>query len=176
MRTKLEIIAYTDGSCYWKTLQGGFGAVIVSSDGRTKELSMGYNNTSVNRMELSAVLYVFKSMPKNREVDLTIYSDSEYVVKSFTEGRLIEWIDNDFRFAKNKDLWQELVEIVEARPYLDFNLIHVRGHKKSGDEDHIAGNDYADELADYKQFTWRKLDCYKDKEFKKLVEDGIIVL
>ena len=171
---KLTIIAYTDGSCYAKIMQGGFGVVLLASDGRTKTLSMGYNNTSVNRMELMAVMAAIKSVPKDRPTRLEIYSDSEYVVKSFTEGRVWNWMRNDFAAAKNADLWRETIALIESRPYMDFNIEHVYGHETDSNEDHIVGNTYADELADYKSFSWRKLDSYNDEKFIELLNEGVI--
>ena len=99
-------------------------------------------------------------------VSLTVYSDSEYVVKSFTEKRLIKWVRNGWRNTsgdvKNKDLWKRLLVELNKKTYLTLHMVHIRSHQVEKCKDpikkkellkdpNIIGNMVADRLADYKR-------------------------
>jgi len=140
-----KIRAWTDGSCYWKIRKGGWGAYIECDDS-SFELSGGYNDTTISRMEIRAVLEVLKWLPYEK-CALIVYSDSEYVVKSFVEGRLWRWLEKDFIGVKNDDLWKEVVELLCVKD-VDLNIEHVRGHQKL-DSEHGIKNAIADALAQY---------------------------
>ena len=73
-----EITIYTDGSALGNPGPGGYGAVLISGRFR-KEVSQGYRLTTNNRMELLAVCVALE-MLKFEGSDVTIYSDSKYVV------------------------------------------------------------------------------------------------
>ncbi len=66
-----------------------------------KELSKGYRLTTNNRMELMAVIAALEAM-KKENLDLLIYSDSNYVVKAYEEGWLTKWIKTDFKGGKKQ--------------------------------------------------------------------------
>ena len=72
------ITIYTDGSALGNPGPGGYGAVLISGRFR-KEVSQGYRLTTNNRMELMAVCVALE-MLKFEGSDVTIYSDSKYVV------------------------------------------------------------------------------------------------
>ncbi|MEY2583364.1 MAG: ribonuclease [Ilumatobacteraceae bacterium] len=86
-----------------------------------------------------AVLQALRSL----DGDLTIVSDSTYVVNCFRDKWWVRWQANGWRNAKkepvaNVDLWQPLIELVLARqPQFKW----VKGH--SGD----PMNDLVDSLA-----------------------------
>jgi ribonuclease HI len=95
------------------------------SGNHRKELAQGYQLTTNNRMELMAVIAGLKALKKNG-MNVTVYSDSQYVVKAIEEGWLNRWIQTSFKGGKkNADLWKE---------YYDLSLKHrvrfvwVRGH------------------------------------------------
>ena len=76
-----EITIYTDGSALGNPGPGGYGAVLISGRFR-KEVSQGYRLTTNNRMELLAVCVALE-MLKFEGSDVTIYSDSKYVVDAY---------------------------------------------------------------------------------------------
>lgn len=76
-----EITIYTDGSALGNPGPGGYGAVLISGRFR-KEVSQGYRLTTNNRMELLAVCVALE-MLKFEGSDVTIYSDSKYVVDAW---------------------------------------------------------------------------------------------
>ena len=106
---------------------GGWGAVLLYEDNR-KEIS-GYNpNTTNNIMEITAVLEAVKLLKFPCEI--TIYSDSAYVVNCFKQKWIYNWQKNDWknsdkRPVKNKELWQELYnELIKHK----FEFVKVKGH------------------------------------------------
>lgn len=133
----LEI--YTDGACRGNPGPGGWGAVLMYGDQR-KEIYGGEDNTTNNRMELLAAIKALASL--NRDCDVTLYTDSQYVRKGITEW-IMNWKKRGWRTAakkpvKNADLWQELDEQVSRH---NIHWVWVKGH--AGNE----GNELADQLA-----------------------------
>lgn len=94
------VIIYTDGSARGNPGPGGYGAILIYGDHR-KELAQGYRRTTNNRMELMAVIAALKTL-KRSDLHVTIYSDSQYVVKAVTEGWLEKWIRTQFKGGKKK--------------------------------------------------------------------------
>ena len=92
---------YTDGSSRGNPGPGGYGIVMLYK-GQRKELSQGYRLTTNNRMELMAVIKALEAL-KNDKIDITIYSDSKYVVESIEKGWIWNWEKKNFkiRFMEN---------------------------------------------------------------------------
>lgn len=119
-----ELTIYTDGASRGNPGPGGYGA-ILQFKGKEKELSAGYRRTTNNRMELMAVIAALKAL-KRDGLHITIYSDSQYVVKAVTEGWLKKWVATNFKGGKkNKDLWLEFAELA-SKHHIKFKW--VRGH------------------------------------------------
>lgn len=146
-----SITAYSDGSCNIKTREGGVG-ILLLIDNQEKHISVGYSNTTISRMEMRGVLFSIKEFPINEAGDLTIYSDSQFVVNSFNKGWLKTWIMQDFVDRKNADIWKEIVSELKLRPNMKFSIIHTRGHQKDLTNEINYGNAVADILASYKNF------------------------
>lgn len=110
MQDTTKILIYTDGACRGNPGAGGYGVVLMWGNVK-KELSKGYRLTTNNRMELMAVIAALQAMKKNN-LELLIYSDSNYVVKAFEQGWLTKWIKTDFKGGKkNKDLWLQFYKL-----------------------------------------------------------------
>lgn len=138
---------FTDGSCYYKTKQGGIGVYIIHEDKTEQYFSKGYNNTTITRMEMKAVLEAMKLI-EDKSKDITFYLDSEFVVKSLTIGWLESWQRMNFQTCKNPDLW---LQIVQEKSKFTGKLIwkHTRGHRKDLDNSIAYGNATADILCQY---------------------------
>lgn len=100
---------YTDGACRGNPGPGGWGAVLRSG-AHVKELFGGEQDTTNNRMEMTAVVNALKALKKPSEVILT--TDSQYVRKGITEW-IHSWKKNGWKTAakqpvKNADLWQQI--------------------------------------------------------------------
>lgn len=130
-----RVVIYTDGAC---SKQGKGGWAWAIEDGA--EMSGHAEETTNQRMEMQAVLEALKA---NRELPVTIVSDSAYVVNCFNDKWYVKWRANGWRTATNKavankDIWEPLVELGLATGAL---FVHVRGH--NGD----TMNEYVDKLA-----------------------------
>ncbi len=118
---------YTDGACRGNPGPGGFGAVLVYGT-REKEISGGEAHTTNNRMELRAVIAALAALKEPCEVTLT--SDSRYVVEAVNNGWAAAWRANGWRKsdrsqALNTDLWEELLALLERH---DVRFVWVKGH------------------------------------------------
>jgi ribonuclease HI len=122
-----ELVIYTDGSSRGNPGPGGYGAILMYA-GKSKELSGGYRRTTNNRMELLAVIAALEAL--NREgLKITIYSDSQYVVKAVKEGWLKKWIATNFSGGKkNKDLWMRYHQLSLKH---NINFVWVKGHAEN---------------------------------------------
>tara|TARA_R110001606_G_scaffold399171_1_gene581268 strand:- start:874 stop:1410 length:537 start_codon:yes stop_codon:yes gene_type:complete len=166
-----RVIAYTDGSAVVKGKakgHGGFGTYFPDLYGSKAAFSLGFKTTKTGRMELSALYYAITAIRIDSAVELVIYSDSEYVVKAFTLGRLKKWIDagwkNTSGEVKNKDMWKAVKYELDIRPLMTLEMIHIRSHQVEKQKDptkkkqlmkdpNIIGNMIADRLADHKRHT-----------------------
>ena len=132
-----EIIIYTDGAARGNPGPGGYGTILMSGNHR-KELSQGYRLTTNNRMELMAVIAGLEALKKDG-LQVTIYSDSQYIVKAVQEGWLKKWIATQFKGGKkNKDLWMQFHDLAQKH---NIKFIWVRGHADN------PFNNRCDELA-----------------------------
>jgi ribonuclease HI len=126
-----KITIYTDGGCSnnKKGLGlGGWAYIILNEDQEPIECNGAENNTTNNRMELKSVIEGLKATPISSEIDL--YSDSAYVVNCFkdkwyTKWRKNGWINSAKKPVENKDLWEILLQLVEAR---NVTFCKVKGH------------------------------------------------
>ncbi|MBL0057178.1 MAG: ribonuclease HI [Chitinophagaceae bacterium] len=119
-----DIKIYTDGSSRGNPGPGGYGVILLWG-GHRKELSAGFRRTTNNRMELMAVIAGLKQLKKDH-LPVTIFSDSQYVVKAIEEGWLKNWIKTNFKGGKkNRDLWMEYHEI--SKPFR-ITMKWVKGH------------------------------------------------
>lgn len=121
------VTLYTDGACSGNPGPGGWG-VILEYNGHQKELSGGEENTTNNRMELTAVIRGLEALREPCIVEL--YSDSKYVVDALQKGWALGWQKNGWRKADKKpalnpDLWEVLLTLTERH---QVNLHWVKGH------------------------------------------------
>ena len=118
---------YTDGACRGNPGRGGWGAILVYGS-IEKELSGGERETTNNRMELTAVISALQALREPCEVTLT--SDSKYVIDAITKGCAVSWRAKGWRKADkspalNVDLWEILLGLCD---YHKVNLHWVKGH------------------------------------------------
>ena len=122
---KVEI--YTDGACRGNPGRGGWGAVLVYGE-HERELSGGEAMTTNNRMELMAAIEALSALKEPCEVTLT--SDSKYMVDAVTLGWAKNWKANGWRksdrsHALNTDLWETLLSLLEHHRV---TFVWVTGH------------------------------------------------
>ena len=136
---------WTDGACSGNPGPGGWAAILCNEMGDTRELSGGEPWTSSNRMELTAAIEALEwfnaKKPKSR-CQITIHSDSQYMVRGITEW-LTGWIAKGWRKPNrdevaNRDLWERLIALAQRH---EVTWLWVRGHTTD------AMNILADRLA-----------------------------
>jgi ribonuclease HI len=114
---------FTDGAAQGNPGPGGYG-VIMRYGSYEKELSEGFRLTTNNRMELLAVIKGLETI-KKPGIPVTIYSDSQYVVKAVEEGWLWTWEKKNFKDKANTDLWKRYIPLHKRyKP----KFVWVRGH------------------------------------------------
>jgi len=131
---------FTDGSCEGNPGPGGWGFVWVEAD-RIREEGRGADpDTTNNRMELTALIEAYRTLPEDSQV--TIYSDSQLCVNTINEWAA-KWEQRGWRRKtgpiKNLELVQELYALAQAHPGVE--LTWIRAHDGS------RWNEYADALA-----------------------------
>lgn len=131
-----KIIMYTDGSSLGNPGPGGYGTLLLFGKFR-KELSAGFLLTTNNRMELMAVIVGLEAL-KHKNLDVTIYTDSKYIVDAVEKGWLKNWINTRFKNKKNSDLWMRFYEAYQLHKV---KFVWVKGHAA------IPGNERCDQLA-----------------------------
>ena len=122
-----QVVIYTDGACEGNPGPGGYGVVIIHS-GHREELSGGFRLTTNNRMEIYAAIKGLEAL--NEPCQVTLYSDSEYLVNAMTQGWALRWRANHWKRNKrekalNVDLWEQLLALCE-RHQVEF--VWVKGH------------------------------------------------
>ena len=120
------ITIYTDGSSLGNPGAGGYGVVLLSGPHR-KELSAGYRLTTNNRMELMAVCVALEAL-KFDGSNVTIYSDSKYVVDAVSKGWLFGWERKGFAGKKNPDLWARFLRVYRRHKV---SFVWVKGHAET---------------------------------------------
>jgi ribonuclease HI len=129
MAKKPQVTIYTDGACSGNPGPGGWGALLLFGNHK-KELSGSAQETTNNRMEITAAVMALRALKEPCQVDL--YTDSEYLKKGITD-----WIHNWKKLGwrrgspgktkplANADLWQELDQAITNH---QVGWHWVRGH------------------------------------------------
>ena len=117
------ISLFTDGACSGNPGPGGFGVILRCGD-YEKEISGGYANTTNNRMELLAVITGLEAI-KWEHADVTVWSDSSYVVDAVEKGWVFGWERKGFAKKANADLWTRFLAVYRKHTV---RFQWIRGH------------------------------------------------
>ena len=138
-------IVFSDGAAKGNPGPGGWGVVIVTPDGQVCELGGSVAHTTNNRMELTGAIRALDHLQGvPGKVDL--FTDSTYVIKGIREW-IWAWRRRGWKTAEggdvlNRELWEALQALVDARGRGGVEWHYVRGHVGT------PGNERADEIAD----------------------------
>lgn len=129
-----KITIYTDGACSGNPGKGGWAAMLIYKE-RVREISGAEIETTNNKMELRAVIEALKCLKYESEV--TVYSDSAYIVNAIALGWLeswktSNWIGSNRKPIQNKELWVELNTLLDKH--------HVNFQKVQGHSDNTYNN------------------------------------
>lgn len=152
-----SVVIYTDGACSGNPGIGGWGAVLICGD-YEKQISGFEENTTNNRMELTAVISALKALKNVSDVE--IFTDSKYVHDGITEW-IHNWKRKNWKNVKNVDLWVQLDEFINNADY-DIKWNWVKGHNNN------KYNEIADKLAtgEIKKFKKENPDFKSEKQIK----------
>ena len=114
---------YTDGAAKGNPGPGGYGAILRHGSNE-KELSGGFYHTTNNRMELLAVIVGLEAL-KVSGCEVTVVSDSKYVVDAFLKNWIGGWKRRGWAKVKNPDLWKRLLRAMEPH---QVQFTWIKGH------------------------------------------------
>ncbi len=132
----MMIEIFTDGAASGNPGPGGYG-VILRAGAHYKELSGGYRMTTNNRMELMAVIVGLSAL-KSPGQQVTVFSDSKYVIDSVEKKWVFGWVRTGFKGKKNKDLWMRFLQVYRLH---EVKFVWVKGHNNHPE------NERCDQLA-----------------------------
>ena len=141
-----DVTIYTDGAARGNPNgPGGYGAVVRYTDASGKvferEYSAGFAVTTNNRMELMAAFVALENLKV--PCNVTLYSDSKYLVDAYNEGWVWYWREHGYRnkqgdAVKNTELWMRLLAQTDRH---EVTFEWVKGHNGHPE------NERCDELA-----------------------------
>ena len=140
---RIEI--YTDGACRGNPGAGGWGAILRYGS-YVKELSGGEPDTTNNRMELTAVIKALEALKE--PCDVTLTTDSQYVVNAIERGSIENWKKNGWRNNKrqevaNVDLWEMIIALTNIHKVKFLWVKGHNGHPENERCDYLAVSEYA---------------------------------
>lgn len=143
------MIIYTDGSAHPNPGPGGFGVVICDDENNILDTYSHHELATTNNIqELKAILYAMINYGIHESeagfmFPTTVYSDSNYAVKTFNEWMFNweknGWIKSDKKVPENLELIQAYYNLYKKGYRI--NLQKIKGHNGN------KGNDLADKLA-----------------------------
>lgn len=132
LKTNGKRLMYTDGSCKGNGVgqrKGGWAYSVLNESEEEIGFDSGHeSNTTNQRMEMKAVIEGLKKFNEGSEVE--VLSDSAYIVNCFNEDWISGWKKRNWKTSKkepvkNKDLWEELIALVNKH---SVTFTKVAGH------------------------------------------------
>jgi len=138
----IAIEAATDGACSGNPGPGGWGGLIIFDDKSELEIGGSEQNTTNNRMELTAAIKTLEKLKTYKlKENFKLKTDSKYVIEGYTKW-IMNWKKNGWKTSagksvQNLDLWQKIDQLRINGLIMEY----VKGH--SGDKQ----NDRVDKIA-----------------------------
>lgn len=161
-----RLVAYTDGGCRGNPGPGGWAFLLIEADThKALERAGGEARTTNNRMEMTAAIMALRAIKKTG-TPITLYSDSQLLVKSATEWipgwKAKGWRKKDGEL-KNVDLLQEIDRLAAMH---DITWKWVRGHAGNPGNERVdeLTNEAMDRIANGAEADWERRTTWKDAE------------
>ena len=124
-----KVDIFTDGACSGNPGPGGWAAILRYGQ-HELELSGSMPQTTNNRMEVFAVISALGKL--KTACDVTVYSDSSYLVNAFNEHWLDNWQKKGWKTAngapvENQDFWRLLLLTISRKGH-QVRFVWVKGH------------------------------------------------
>ena len=169
----IAIEAATDGACSGNPGPGGWGGLIIFDDKSELEIGGSEQNTTNNRMELTAAIKTLEKLKTYKlKENFKLRTDSKYVIEGYTKW-IINWKRNGWKTSSGKsvqnlDLWQKIDQLRINGLVMEY----VKGH--SGDKQ----NDRVDKIATNYSKGISIVNDFKEEEssadfFEKTAPEGI---
>jgi ribonuclease HI len=150
MSTSNTIQIFTDGSYVKKTNYCGYGVLFPNEEFKNMSKIFTHTPLTNQRAELYAIYKGIKVVnKKDNKLNIKIYTDSEYSIKSLTIW-IKGWKNNNWKSSTgkdvmNQDLIKKLDDLIQSHlGKIEFK--HVRSHTGKKDFESI-NNDKVDNLA-----------------------------
>ncbi len=118
-----KVVIYTDGACKGNPGPGGWAAILTYGQ-HQKSISGYEENTTNNRMEISAAVEAFKMLSRTCQVEL--FTDSQYLKNGITtwiyNWRRNGWLSSDKKPIKNQDLWK-LLDTLSQKHHVNWHWV-----------------------------------------------------
>lgn len=141
----MKRIFFVDGACSSNPGPGGYAVVeMFEGTNQIKSYTEDCGETTNNREELKALLYVVQLAVKNPNTNFLVYSDSAYAINSITNWMYgwarNGWVNSKKKPVENMDLMKQFYELMPF-PLSNLTIEKVSGHTG------LVGNELADALA-----------------------------
>ena len=142
---------YTDGCCLNNPGTGSWAFVKIK-DSKTVTDSGAYKEATNQQMELKAAVMALESLEEATEV--TLYSDSKYVVDGITKW-IHKWMNRNWRTSTgtqvaNIELWKELYKLTYEKGHI-ITWMWVKGH--NGNYYNELANNIAQDTAEQLKYS-----------------------
>lgn len=120
---------FTDGACSGNPGPGGWAAILRYGQ-HEMEINGSMPQTTNNRMEIFAVISALGKL--KTACDVTVYSDSAYLVNAFNQHWIDNWKRRDWKNSEgkpveNQDLWKLLLLTIQRKGHR-ITFFKVKGH------------------------------------------------
>lgn len=112
-------------------------------------------------MELLAVILGLEAL-RYPGMDVTVYSDSRYVVDAVEKGWVFGWEKKGFKGKKNPDLWSRFLQVYRKH---NVRFVWIKGHADNPE------NERCDRLA---VNAYKQPNLLIDKYYESLENEGLI--
>ena len=125
-----KLTIYIDGGCKGNPGIGAYASIVID-DNNEIIYTKGFKHTTNNRMELLGVIETLENIKES--ANISIYTDSKYVVDSINHNWINAWVKNNWRnsqrkLIKNIDLWKRFLNVSN---FHNLTFIWVKGHDKN---------------------------------------------